>query len=99
MIDQLKENREQLKKPREKRHPKDVHTIKRNDAFAQTFSRVVTIRFMGSGIQFPLSDGSTLPSASSTVHKTSSSRSAGTPSALTNAGPSTATIYGANLSR
>ena len=47
MIDQLKENREQLKKSGEKRHNKDAHTIKRNDAFAQTFSRVVTIRFMG----------------------------------------------------
>lgn len=47
MIDQLKENREQLKKPREKRHHKNAHTIKRNDAFAQTFSRVVTVRFMG----------------------------------------------------
>jgi uncharacterized protein (DUF2235 family) len=47
MIDQLKHNREQLKKPLEKRDLKDAHTIKRNDAYAQTFSRIVTIRFMG----------------------------------------------------
>jgi uncharacterized protein (DUF2235 family) len=47
MIDQLKHNREQLKKPHEKRDLKDAHTIKRNDAYAQTFSRIIAIRFMG----------------------------------------------------
>jgi uncharacterized protein (DUF2235 family) len=47
MIDQLKYNREQLKKPHGKRDPTNAHTIKRNDAFAQTFSRIVTVRFMG----------------------------------------------------
>jgi uncharacterized protein (DUF2235 family) len=47
MIDQLKDNREQLKKPLGKRDRKNAHTIKRNDAFAQTFSRIVTVRFMG----------------------------------------------------
>jgi uncharacterized protein (DUF2235 family) len=47
MIDQLKHNRKQLKKPAEKRDSKNANTIKRNDAFAQTFSRIVTVRFMG----------------------------------------------------
>jgi uncharacterized protein (DUF2235 family) len=47
MIDQLKENREQLKKPRGKRDRKNAHAIRRNDAYAQTFSRIVTVRFMG----------------------------------------------------
>ncbi|MCU1253669.1 MAG: hypothetical protein JWQ49_6698 [Edaphobacter sp.] len=46
MIDEIEKNRKQLKKDRRKRKPKS-HTIKRNDAFAQTFSRIVTIRFMG----------------------------------------------------
>jgi uncharacterized protein (DUF2235 family) len=47
MIEQLKKNRKELKKAKHDRTKKDVHTIKRNDAFAQTFSRIVTIRFMG----------------------------------------------------
>ena len=47
MNDQLKHNRDQLKKPHATRAQKNPHTIKRNDAFAQTFSRIVTIRFMG----------------------------------------------------
>jgi uncharacterized protein (DUF2235 family) len=47
MIDQLKHNRAQLKKPHEKRDRENAHTINRNDAFARTFSRIVTIRFMG----------------------------------------------------
>ena len=47
MIDQLKDNREQLKMPRGERKFKNSHTIKRNDAYAQTFSRIVTVRFMG----------------------------------------------------
>jgi len=47
MIDQLKHNREQLKKPHGKRSLSNAHTIKRNVAYAQTFSRIVTIRFMG----------------------------------------------------
>jgi uncharacterized protein (DUF2235 family) len=47
MIDQLKDNRKQLKKDRRKRDRKNAHTITRNDAFAQTFSRIVTVRFMG----------------------------------------------------
>ncbi len=47
MIDQLKRNREQLKKPQRMRGSGNAHSIKRNDAYAQTFSRIVTIRFMG----------------------------------------------------
>jgi uncharacterized protein (DUF2235 family) len=47
MIDQLKYNREQLKKPHGKRNRSNAHTIKRNDAYAQTFSRIVTVRFIG----------------------------------------------------
>ena len=47
MIEQLKENRKELKKAKHERKNKEAHTIKRNDAFAQTFSRIVTIRFMG----------------------------------------------------
>jgi uncharacterized protein (DUF2235 family) len=48
MIGQLKDNREELKKPHgERDRKKNAHTIKRNDAYAQTFSRIVTIRFMG----------------------------------------------------
>lgn len=47
MIDQLKDNRKQLKNPQGKRDRKNAHTIKRNDAYAETFSRIVTIRFMG----------------------------------------------------
>ena len=47
MIDQLKRNRKLLKKTGEKRQITNAHTIKRNDAYAQTFSRIVTIRFMG----------------------------------------------------
>jgi uncharacterized protein (DUF2235 family) len=47
MIDQLKRNRRQLKKPHGKRDRNNAHTIKRNDAYAQTFSRIVTVRFMG----------------------------------------------------
>ena len=47
MIDQLKHNREQLKKAHGKRNRRNAHTIKRNDAFAQTFSRIVTVRFIG----------------------------------------------------
>jgi Uncharacterized alpha/beta hydrolase domain (DUF2235) len=47
MIDQLKRNRERLKKPRGQRGPGKANTIKRDDAFVQTFSRIVTIRFMG----------------------------------------------------
>lgn len=47
MIDELKRNRKQLAKPHEKRNVSNAHSIKRNDAFAQTFSRIVTVRFMG----------------------------------------------------
>src|ERR1700690_1641562 len=47
MIDQLKYKREQLKKPHGKRNRSNAHTIKRNDAYAQTFSRIVTVRFIG----------------------------------------------------
>jgi uncharacterized protein (DUF2235 family) len=47
MNDQLKHYRKQLKKPHGKRRGKNPHAIKRNDAFAQTFSRMVTVRFMG----------------------------------------------------
>jgi uncharacterized protein (DUF2235 family) len=47
MIDQLKHNREELKEPLGKHDRKNTHTIKRNDAYAQTFSRIVTVRFMG----------------------------------------------------
>jgi uncharacterized protein (DUF2235 family) len=47
MIDQLKLNRKQLKKPLAMRGRESAHTIKRNDAYAQTFSRIVTVRFMG----------------------------------------------------
>jgi hypothetical protein len=47
MINELKHNRKQLKKPLAKRGRENAHTITRNDAFAQTFSRIVTIRFMG----------------------------------------------------
>ena len=47
MIDQLKENHQQLKTPKGNRNHKNAHAIKRNDAYAQTFSRLVTVRFMG----------------------------------------------------
>jgi uncharacterized protein (DUF2235 family) len=47
MIDQLKHKREQLKMRPEKRDPGNASTIKRDNAFTQTFSRIVTIRFMG----------------------------------------------------
>lgn len=47
MIDQLQHSREQLKKPDGQRDCKNAHTIKRNNAYAQTFSRIVNIRFMG----------------------------------------------------
>ena len=47
MIEQLKQYREELKKPQGNRGCKNAHTIKRNDAYAQTFSRMVTVRFMG----------------------------------------------------
>lgn len=47
MIDELKQNRGQLKKTHLKRNRRNPHSIKRNDAYAQTFSRIVTIRFMG----------------------------------------------------
>jgi uncharacterized protein (DUF2235 family) len=47
MIDQLKNNREQLKKSAAQRAISNPHTIRRNDAYAQTFSRIVTVRFMG----------------------------------------------------
>jgi uncharacterized protein (DUF2235 family) len=47
MIDQMKCNRKRLKIPLFKRKGQNAHTIKRNDSYAQTFSRIVTIRFMG----------------------------------------------------
>lgn len=47
MIDQLKANRKQLKRHDVERKGKDHHSIKRNKAYAETFSRIVTVRFMG----------------------------------------------------
>ena len=43
----VQKQRKTLKKPKGERHGNAHHTIKRNFAFAQTYSRNVTIRFMG----------------------------------------------------
>src|SRR5215471_13337898 len=43
----VQSQREMLKKRPDERGPKSAHTIERNFAFAQTYSRNVTIRFMG----------------------------------------------------
>ena len=47
MSEQLKQKREQLKRPDKKGASNIAHTITRNEAFAQTFSRIVTVRFIG----------------------------------------------------
>ncbi len=43
----VQSQRARLKKQRNQRGPKSPHTIDRNSAFAETYSRHVTIRFMG----------------------------------------------------
>ena len=46
--EEVEESRQELKKKRaDRKRPDESHTIKRNRAFAQTYSRDVTIRFMG----------------------------------------------------
>jgi uncharacterized protein (DUF2235 family) len=47
MVDQLKANRKRLKQTGKKEDRANAHTITRNNAYAQTFSRIVTVRFMG----------------------------------------------------